>query len=306
MYKPFELRKILIPIDFSVTSSIALEHAAELCKHFNIDLHLLNVFNNINADVLPSISASTIYAHPNVSELKSTITEKLDELGQKLNEKYNVGYQIEVRDGSVAKEITKSADENEVDLIVMGTHGVKGFEEFFMGSNAYRVVTSAKQPVLTVQSNAKNGGYQNILLPIDSTIHTRDKVSHAALIAKAFDANIHIVGLITEEHEEEEAIYKLKIKQIEDYLKSKEVSYNRTLIHGEDIADMTLNFAKENNVDLIVMMTEQEASTGLFVGPYAQRIVNHSKTPVLSITPIQIIDSFSRGELGGDYKPFHL
>tara|TARA_B100000508_G_C11459906_1_gene278692 strand:+ start:1938 stop:2858 length:921 start_codon:yes stop_codon:yes gene_type:complete len=306
MYTPFKLRKILIPVDFSISSSIALEHAAELCKHFNIELHLLNVCRSINADVLPSISASNIYVHHNEAELKSLITEKLNELGHKLNEKYNVSYQIEVRNGNVAKEITKSADENEIDLIVMGTHGVKGFEEFFIGSNAYRVVTSAKQPVLTVQSSAKNGGYQSILLPIDSTIHTRDKVSQAALIAKAFDAKIHIVGLITEEHEEEEAIYKLKIKQIEEYLEGKGVKYNRTLMHGEDIADMTLNFAKENNVDLIVMMTEQEASTGLFVGPYAQRIVNHSKTPVLSVTPIQIIDSFSRGELGGDYRPFHI
>lgn len=306
MHTPFEIRKILVPIDFSVTSSIALEHAADLCKRFSVDLHLLNVQSSINADVLPSISASSIYSHQNADELKSTIIEKLNDLGREFSEKYNVGYQIEVRDGGVAKEITKSANENNVDLIVMGTHGVKGFEEFFIGSNAYRVVTSSKQPVLTVQSSSTNGGYQNILLPIDSTVHTRDKVSHAALVAKAFNATIHIVGLVTEEHEDETAIYNLKIKQIEEYLDGKEVSYTRTLKHGDDIADMTLGYAKENNMDLIVMMTEQEASTGLFVGPYAQRIVNHSKTPVLSVTPIQVIESFSRGELGGDYRPFHI
>ncbi len=196
-----------------------------------------------------------------------------------------------------------TAEEVKADMIVMGTHGVSGFEEFFLGSVAYRTVTSSTIPVLTIQTHAKKIGYDKIVMPIDSSKHTRDKASQVARFAEAFGSTVYIAALVTENHEEEEKIFNLKVKQVEEFFDGKGIKHEKKLIHGDNIAEMTMDYSKEIGADLTVIMTEQEASTGLFVGPYAQRIVNHSSIPILSVTPIRIIKSLSQFR-GGGYRPF--
>jgi len=304
MKKPFNVNKILIPIDFSETSKIALEHAADLCKKFESKLHLLHVYTSFNMSVLPNLDAVNFKADD--QDIKDAITDELNNIGQNLQEKYNIGYSIEVRDGSISKEISKTAVEVKADLIVMGTHGVSGFEEFFLGSNAYRTVTASTVPVLTVQKHAGPCGYDRIVVPIDSSPHTRDKISQVVSIASKFNSRVFLAGLITKDHEEEMNVFRLKLKQIEEYLDHKGILHESEFVHGDDIAKMTLKFAEEKKANLIVAMTEQEASTGLFMGTYAQQVVNHSKVPVLSVTPIHVLESFSQSQLAGDYRPFHL
>lgn len=300
MKKPFEVSKILIPIDFSETSLLALEHASILCQKFKSKLHLLHVYKGRDIDILPDITVGTM-DHENV---KKSVIEELEKLSQNYSSKFGIEVNIEIREGNIGREITAAAEDSEASMVVMGTHGVSGFEEFFLGSNAYKVVTATKVPVLTVQTHCTDTKYNNILLGIDSSKHSRDKVSHAATLAKAFNAKVQICSLITEEHEEEKNIFNLKIKQIKEYLDHKGVNYEVYESYGDDIAEMLLDKAKELNSDLIAIMTEQEAATGLFMGPYAQRIVNHSKIPVLSITPFEVVDKFSQQDLGGGYRPF--
>lgn len=303
MKNPFEVKKILIPVDLSKTSKLAFEHAANLCQKFGASLHLLHVYRSSTVDVLPNLTATSPIVS-NLDDLRAMVTEELEGLGRAFSEKYGVDYTIEIREGSVSNGIINTAKGVNADLIVMGTHGVSGFEEFFLGSNAYRVVTSSSIPVLTVQEKATKMGFQNIVLPIDSTPHTRDKVSEAVKIAEAFNGKIHIAALVKAEDEEDEKIFHLKVKQVEEHLDHKGIEHETSILHGENIAEMTLDFAEKVNADLTVIMTDQENYTGFLVGPYAQRIVNHSKIPVLSVTPIGIIEGFSQDQLGGASNPF--
>ncbi|MBL4710559.1 MAG: universal stress protein [Flavobacteriales bacterium] len=303
MKNPFQVNKILIPIDLSDTSKLAFEHAAYLCQKFGSSLHLLHVYKTSSVDVLPNLTATSPVVS-NAANLKAMVTEELDLLGKEFSDKYNVAYNIEVREGSVAKEIIETAKEVKADLIVMGTHGMSGFEEFFIGSNSYRVVTSSSIPVLTVQQKATKMGFENIVLPIDNSPHTRDKVSQAVAIAKTFNSKIHIAALIREENEEDQKIFNLKVRLVEEHLDHNEIQHETRVLHGENIAEMTLTFAEAVKGDLTIIMTDQENYTGFLVGPYAQRIVNHSKTPVLSVTPIGTIEGFSQDQLGGASNPF--
>lgn len=298
----FEVNKILIPIDFSPNSLLALEHAAYFCQKFNSKLHLLHIYKGRDIDILPDVTA------PRVSEvdLKVRIADELQSYATKFASDYGIETLVEVREGSIGKEIVLAAKEVEADMIIMGTHGISGIEEFFIGSNAYKVVTSSEVPVLTVQNHAKDINNTKIFIGIDSTPHSRDKVSHVATLAKAFDSVVHVSALITEEHEEEKKIFNMKIKQILQYFDDKGVKYEHDEVHGDDIAEMVIKKSTEVGADLIAIMTEQEASTGLFVGPHAQRIINHSKIPVISITPYEVVDKFSQDDLGGDYRPFYI
>ena len=127
MKHQFQVNKILIPIDFSKTSKLALEHAAHLCKVFNSELHLLHIYKTSTIDVLPNLTATSA-SLPDYDSLREMVTEELNEVGKKFSEKHNVGYNIEVKEGSVSKGILSSAKDSGADLIVMGTHGVSGFE----------------------------------------------------------------------------------------------------------------------------------------------------------------------------------
>jgi len=303
MKHQFQVKKILIPIDFSNASKLALEHAAHLCKAFGSELHLVHIYKTSTIDVLPNLTATSA-SLPDYESLKSMVTEELNDIGEQFSKQHNIEYNIEVKEGSVSKGIITTAKDCGADLIVMGTHGVSGFEEFFLGSNAYRVVTSASVPVLTVQEKADKMGFENIVLPIDSSQHTRDKVSEVVALAQAFGSKVHIAQLMKED--DDVAIMNLKVKQVAEHLEHKGISHEITILTEGNIATMTLNFAQTVKADLIAIMTDQENFTGFFVGEYAQQIVNHSKVPVLSVTPLGIIQGFSQSQLGGDYKPFYL
>lgn len=304
MHKPFNLQKILIPIDFSESANTALEHAAKLCTKYKASMHLLHILPGSYINVLPNLTATNPF-FDNSKELKEKVVNELDNIGKKFKEEHNIDYEIEVKGGTISKSITRAAHEANADMIVMGTHGASGFEEFFLGSNAFRVVTSAIVPILTVQKHIGSSDYKNIVLPIDSSKYTRDKVSIARAMAEAYDATIHILGLITEEHEEEKGKFDLKIKQVEEYLDEKEVKHVKKLINGTDIAEMTNVYATVVEADLVIVMTEQEAATGLLMGPYAQRMVNHSKIPILSVTPYEIIEDFAQNSENNTKHPFY-
>jgi len=297
----FEVTKILVPVDFSETSLLALEHASIFAEKFNSKLHLIHVYKGRDIDILPDVTTPRM----SEDELKQRIADELKKHSASLSAK-GISSDVEVREGSVAKEITIAAREVEASMIIMGTHGTSGIEEFLIGSTAYRVVTASELPVLTVQSHNKTANYSKILLGIDSSSHTRDKVSHVAAIASAFGSTVHISALVTEEHEEEEKIFNMKVKQIMEYFDHRNIKYEHDEVHGDNIAEMVLAKADDEGADLIAIMTEQEARTGLFVGSYAQRIVNHSKIPVLSVTPFEIVERFSQSDLGGDYRPFYI
>lgn len=297
--KKFEAKKILTPIDFSETSMLAIEHATQIAKKFQAELHLIHVIK----------TTSYIPAFPEVYEegsgkvnTKDIVSAKLDEIAKNINHKHGITVNTEISQGGVSREIVGIAKDIDVDLIVMGTHGASGFEEFFIGSNAYRVVTASTCPVLVTQSEAKPEGYDKIVMPIDSSQHTRDKVSHTARFAKEFGATVHIMTCITKEHEDEKKIFDMKVKQVREFFDKNDVKYEEVVKNGENLADMVLDYAKEIDTDLIMIMTEQEPSTGLFVGPYAQQIVNHSKFPVMTVTPIAHIDRFDQSDLIGEYR----
>ena len=75
---------------------------------------------------------------------------------------------------------------------------------------------------------------------------------------------------------------------MEEYLTKRDIKFSSELVYGENIATTTLKYGEKINADLIVIMTEQEDNlTGIFLGPYAQQVVNHSKIPVMSIKPME-------------------
>lgn len=284
--KAFKIEKILIPVDFSETAFIAIEHAAYMAQTFKAELILLHVVER-HWEQFSIIQPEMVV--PNPSEITNVIEKKLEQIAADIFTKYNVKSTSITSNGSIFSEIIAVADEHDVDLIIMGTHGTKGFVEFFIGSNTYKVVTQSFCPVLSVQKHAEKVGFKNIVLPIDDSLHSRQKVNHAVTIAKAFGATIHVIGL----HESGgDKKFELKIEQIEEYIKKSGLNSTRKIFKDTNQAKISQEYAKAINADLLIIMTDQDENiTGRLLGSYAQQIVNHSAIPVISIPPeLGIID----------------
>lgn len=298
MKKDFEVNKILVPIDFSETSKVALSHAASLCEKFNAEMYLMHAVTTANFEVFPNLNIRSKF-----DDIREVAIAELSIIRDEVREKHKVGVDIIIKDGRPSNAIVDSAKEINADLIVMGTHGVSGFQEFFIGSNAYRVVTAVDIPILTLKHHAKKTAYENILLPLDHTIHSIGKIAHTAHFAEAFGATVHITALISEEGKDHAPQINMKVKQAEDYLENRNIKFVTHVIESnDDVATMTMNQSEKVNADLIFIMSGQQVSTGLFMGPYAQRLVNHCKTPIVSITPREIVPSFNKTFMGGNYR----
>ncbi|MCK5839919.1 MAG: universal stress protein, partial [Bacteroidales bacterium] len=168
--------------------------------------------------------------------------------------------------------------------------GVTGFEEFWIGSNAYRIVINAPCPVITVRHQFDlNKKIQKIVIPIDNTRNTIQKVPYIARVALAFDAEVHILALYSTvikairkkvdiaANDAQKLMEKLKVKC---FLESMIV---------ENVTQCTLNYASKIDAELISIMTEQETTeANILLGEYARQMVNNSPIPVLSIHPNEI------------------
>lgn len=280
-----EVKRILIPTDFSETANLALQHAAHLASLTDAEIILLHVVSTFAFRV--NLPEADVDESQN-ARLSGAIQEKLQSIAKALSAKHGIQVHTRVAYGRIREEVVKVAEDQDADMVILGTHGVSGIREFFMGSNAFRIVSEAGCPVLSVQESAQHIGFRRIVVPIDNSFHSREKLGISVRLAATYGAHLHICGLRSHDHDDQDlnARFKMKMKQVEDFLKEKEASYDMTTVFCSNIAKATMDFATEKDADLIIIMNEQEInSTGFFMGAYAQQIVNHSKIPVLSIRP---------------------
>lgn len=292
--KPFEIKNILIPVDFSATSMLALEHATFMAKLYKANITLLHVLETYTYKVeLYNFQPYAADSEKFVESLK----EKLNELAEKLTSEIGSRVNVVIKNGKMASSVFEVSNEIKADLVVLGTHGAKGIEEFFIGSNAFRVVTESTVPVISVQSHNKKLGYDKLFLPIDNSVSSRQKINHALTIAKKYNSKIHLCGLISDDTDEgQQKVFSVKVKQAADFLTKNGVSVTLEIKVSDNFAKTTLKEAKAQSADMTLIMKGSDAEdnfTSIFLDRYAQQIVNHSKIPVMSITPSDLLENVS-------------
>lgn len=231
------------------------------------------------------------------TELPHEVEEhKMNRIADEITKKYDVELATLMATGSPAKRIAAAVGENEIDIIIMGTHGASGFEEFFVGSNAYKVVSLSPCPVISVQKFSKKVGFSNIIMPIDEDLHSRQKVNNVIELATAYKSTVHLLGLFERDDDlTDEKKFEIKLDTVVDSLVHANIPFTKKLIRGHNPAVEALNYSEQVGGDLLVTMTGHESTmSGMFLGAFAEQIVNHSKIPVMSIKPeettIEIFD----------------
>jgi universal stress protein A len=144
-----ELRRILVPTDFSRFSQIALRYASAFADKFAAELYLLHVVQDL-AVFIPDMITVAPPPAPTVEQMTRAVHDAFDRI-VKENQLERFTVHREVREGTPFYEIIRFAQEQDIDLIVMGTHGHTGLAHMLLGSVTEKVVRKAPCPVLTVR-----------------------------------------------------------------------------------------------------------------------------------------------------------
>jgi len=276
------MSKIIVAIDFSDCSINAFLHALSIAQKCQSDLMLVWVGK----------SASDKDKFDEPRDPSREVIVQFEELIKKYKpELPHNKIEYKIRTGKVYKEIADEARESDALLVVTGTHGATIFVEFWIGSNANRIVSLSPCPVITIR-----GGIdilrplKKIVLPIDSSMETRQKATFTAYIAKQHEAEVYILSLYTSKVKAMRQNVDLYSQQVATYMDEKGIRNNIESVVADNISDAMIDYAKKVDANLISMMTQQETNTiNLWMGPYAQQTVNRSPIPVLSIHPMNTL-----------------
>ena len=268
------MKTIIVPLDFSDESLTGLNLALMLAGKTGANIQLVHVIGK------------HIAANYELLEKENQHTKaKFEDILQKCREKGNISCNLNytIKEGQIFKEIADLADKHEDPLTVLSTHGASGFEELFIGGNAYKIISHSRNPVITVRRSKLISNIDLIVLPLDITFQTREKVPYTVELAKAFNSKIHLLTIRKSNLKSIEKKLHQYAQQVASYIDAHKIQYTVEHLQGNNLTDVTLDYSKSVDADLISIMTEQEKSaSNLLLGNFAHQMINKSFIPVLS------------------------
>lgn len=271
------MNKILVPTDFSEQAGIALKAAAGIARKSNAEIILLHIID-LPQETMDMINPG--YELPEIMLFKEAAEAKLTQssLSQDLSG-LNVS-QILIL-GRTFNEVINVAKANNIDLIVMGSHGASGFKEFFIGSNTEKVIRMSDIPVLAIKGNNTEINFDKVVFASDFNDDSVANFDKIIGFLKANGATPHFLMVNTPNsfkptHVAEEIAH--------NFLKQFNLdAYEFSIYNDLDIEKGILNFAERVNADLIAMGTHgRKGFARLLNGSISEDLMNHSPRSIIT------------------------
>jgi nucleotide-binding universal stress UspA family protein len=203
--------------------------------------------------------------------------------------------------GNIFDQIGEVGEEIKASFFVMGTHGIKGMQSV-TGSKALKVITQSKSPFLVVQKREWNeAGFPNIVVPIDSTPETKQKLRWAVYFSRIFKAKLHI----TVQNAGDEFLQnkvRNNLNYTSNFLSKENMDFEIHEIDKKaDRYKANLEIAIKTKADLFLIDTDPKTGLRDYVmGPFEQKVIaNEAQIPVMCINTVNVYlennDVFSFG-----------
>jgi nucleotide-binding universal stress UspA family protein len=274
---PASMKNFIVPIDFSDDSLKGLELAMMFAQKIHVNIQMVYVQKKSFDIYAALIEEEARLAARKFEQLLKVYTPRL---------KNDSRLRYIVKKGRIYEEIVNQAQSYKESIITASTHGASGFEELFIGSNAIKVIAATDRPVITIRKGKVPKDFKKILLPLDVVPETRQKVMLTAQIAQLFGSEVHVIGVTSSKSKKIETRVHAYSKQVCKHLKMAGIPYKADFLYGENIADLTIDYALKIKADMISIITDMGTNIGgFFMGGYAQQILNKATMPVLNIKP---------------------
>lgn len=296
------IKKILFPTDFSRCAERAFSHAAYLADRHEAELHVLHVVETPTAP--GSLFMDLTVTDEDIAEqtadpsLAGQITETYTDVRIVNAQRHSA---------SIPAAILRYAEQEDLDLIVMGTHGRRGIDRLFSGSVAEEVVRRATCPVFTVCARHRSESLEamrRILVPIDFSEHSEAALRYAGELATTYGADLdllHVIeemampgvyGIVATPLDTGAVQARVREALAEQASDTGAPGRARTEVVVGHTAAVVLDYAEEHGVDLIVIATHGRTGLKRFLmGSVAEKVAREAPCPVF------IVKSFGRSLL---------
>ena len=283
------MKNFIVPVDFSVESLNGLKMAILFSKRKMVNIQMIYVLPKATDMDQAAMEAEM---HTSEDRFKKIIQEFSPQVGN------DSGLNYVITRGRIYQEVVSQAESLPDAIISASTHGASGFQELFIGSNAFRIISATDKPVITLRKNSCPETIGRIVLPIDLSVDSRQKVPFTLELAKLFGAEVHVVGIHTLRGLGNKRKIRSYISQVASYIEEK-VPCETNEVFGDNVVELVNNYAQAIKADLISITTERPSGISLIIGNTVHQILNKAEIPVLCLTPKNIRKSGTFATTGG-------
>lgn len=266
-------KTILVPWDFTEVAEYALMHAVRVAQIVDNDVTLVHIIKK--------------------QKEVDQATQKLNKVAEDAQKKYNIKPHVLAIVGNIFTTISEVAGEVNANLVIMGTHGIKGMQKL-TGSWALKVIVGSKVPFVVVQAAPTDHVFKRIVVPVDHRMEGKEKLAWIAYLAKYYKSEIQLLrtGIADElllRRANNNVIFAKK------FFDEKGIDYKLSTADGKkSFPEEMVSFAKKIDADLLVIMTTKDIGFKDYVlGAQEQEIIaNQDRIPVMCINPREDIRKF--------------
>ena len=275
------MKRILVPVDFSEYSEYALEVAANFARQSGGQILVLHMLGLTESYLTKDESQEVAEAHYYMKLAK----KRFDQF---LNKPYLEGIKIVemVQNYKIFSEINKVAEENAIDLIVMGSHGSSGIGELFVGSNTEKVVRTSGVPVLVVKVRRPEFMPKKLVFATDFNLEASKAYSRIRNIVEDWGTEIHLVHVNLPNEMFKSSSEKERAANL--FLEASHGSAEPSNVEIHFISDYSIEtgiyfLAEQINADMIALATHgRKGLSHFFKGSIGEDMANHAKIPVIT------------------------
>lgn len=273
---------VLVPYDFGPKAKTALQEAIKVADFIKGQIYLLSVLQASN------FFTELFKSEKQQREERRHVENKLKEVILETRKTYHGDIRYIVEHGSPAEVILEQAQIRNAQYIIMGKMSSTVSAFHFIGPLTMHIIASAPCPVITVGENSiENGRFDNILLPIDLSKQTLEKINAAISWAKYYKSTVHLVGVVKRGTNLVSSRLVKKLEKAKWVIEQEGIKVTaQAYIEDErPIEEVILTHGKSVNADIMMIMTHQELSlTDNYIGAVAQNMIKKSEIPTLSFT----------------------
>lgn len=278
------MKRILVPYDFSTVADNALDFACQIAQKTSADeVMMLNVVEHPSESRLKFMGVTQMDPAENIyfTKLVQVVTTKLEEkISNILYPGVNVTHKIQI--GTPYNTLEKEVAEEDVEMVVMGSQGAEGVQEFFVGSNAEKVVRTANCPVITIKNKVDIHAIKDLVFASNFHELSDQFVEKLIDFREILDADLKLVKIntpasfTTTRHDR---------KQMEDFVQKYDIdNFTIDIYNHTNEEEGIVYFAEDMEVDAIAMGTNQRKGFAHFLtGSIAEDVVNHAERPVWTL-----------------------
>lgn len=281
-YKPYSMKNVLIPTDFSKNARNAVAYAMELLKGQRCTFYFLHTYTPsfYRMDYVLGGPAFSAIPDRSLDVSQAGLEKTLDDVRQRYGNPRHT-YEMVSAFNILTDEINELADDKKIDLVIMGTQGATGAKEIFLGSNTVYVIRKSKIPVLAVPAGFTFRPVNDILFPTDYLSHCKEDELYVLIeLAKFHRATVTVLhiqdtGELTTAQQQNKVHLENSLQQI---------PHKSETLESNNIPDSIIEYADTSQADLIVMMRGRHSfMQNLLLRQKIDRIGFHVKVPLLVI-----------------------